>query len=261
MAQRRIILVSVVFFSLTVFTVQTLPQTRRPSPPKPPDTERLRNMTEEESEKEIEKKREQWKLYLERLRNMTVEERKRELAKRRRQRKLEFAQKKKELAKVGRGPLIDREQKRKETQERVAKIKKEFLFEKSALRATEEQWKVIKPKLEKVRHLREQANSMVGLSLISSSGSRSVPTWKWRIRWKDKSTGKLTEAQKLANELLDLVDSKNAKAEAFRRKMDALRKARSEQSQLKKQLSEARQELREVLTTRQEAALVLMYWL
>ncbi len=281
MTQRRIILVSVVFFSLTVFTVQTLPQTRRPSPPKPPDAERLRNMTKEEKKKEFDKKREQWKLYLERLRNMTAEERKRELAKRRRQWKLESEQKRKELERkneeerrrweLGREQRrLEREQKYKEFQKRVAKIKKEFLREKYALGATEEQWKVIKSKLEKVRHLREQANSMVGASLTSSSSSgtssrdsrsRSVPTWKWKIRWKDKAPDELTEAQKIAKELIALVERKNTTPQAFRRKMDALRKARSKEAELERQLSEARRELREILTTRQEAALVLRHWL
>ena len=46
---------------------------------------------------------------------------------------------------------LDREQKLKEFHERVAKTKKEFLYEKAALGATEEQWKLIKAKLEKVR--------------------------------------------------------------------------------------------------------------
>lgn len=183
MTKQIIILVSVLFFSLTVFTVRTLSQTRRPSPPKPPDTERLRNMTAEERKKEFEKRREQRKLYLERLRNMTEEERKRELAKRRRQRELEFAQKKKERKKrsaesrrqweLGREQRrLDREQKQKEAQERAAKRRKEFLTEKSLLGATEEQWKLIKVKLEKVekvRQLRKQARSTVGASLAGSS--------------------------------------------------------------------------------------------
>ncbi len=249
MAQRRIILVSVVFFSLTVLTVQTLPRT--PSSNrilKPPDLERLRNMTKEERKKEIEKWREQQKLKL--------EQRRKESAKRRAERSPR--------------PKLELEQRRKEAQERLAKIKKEFLYEKYALRATEEQWKLIKSKLEKVRQLRDLERSTVGVFLISSSGSgtssrdsrsRSVPTWKWRISWKDKAPAELTEAQKIANALMKLVDSKNTKAEEFRRKMDDLRESRRRQENLKKQLSEARQELREVLTTRQEAALVLMHWL
>ncbi len=240
MTRRKIILVSVVFFSIAVFTVQTLPQARSSNrTAKPPDAERLRNMTDEE--------------------------RKRELAKRRRQRKLERAQKIKELAKVGRGRLLDFEQRQKEAAER----RKEFLTEKSLLGATEEQWKLIKAKLEKVkkvRQLREQARSTVGLTLTSSSSSgaktrdsrsRSVPTWKWNKRWKDKAPAELTEAQKIANELIDLLENKNTRTEEFKEKMDALRKSRIKQRELNRQLSKARQELREVLTPRQEAALEL----
>src|SRR4030066_1966513 len=52
---------------------------------------------------------------------------------------------------------LDHQQRRKEFQERVAKIKKEFLYEKHALRVSEEQWKVIKAKLEEVRKLRDEA--------------------------------------------------------------------------------------------------------
>jgi len=64
---------------------------------------------------------------------------------------------------------------------------------------------------------------------------------------------------------MDLVDNKYTKAEEFKRKMDALRKSRSreepEEKKKKEELSKAQQELREVLTTRQEAALVLKKWL
>jgi len=186
---------------------------------------------------------------------MTEEERKKEIEKRREQRKLE------------------REQRRKEWE----KQKEEaggFIYEKFALGATEEQWNVIKPKLEKVRHLRDLERSTVNLFLTSSSGSgtssrdsrsANVPTWQWNISWKDKAPAELTKAQKIANTLMDLVDNKYTKAKEFKRKMDALRKSRSkeepEKKKKKEELSKARQELREVLTTRQEAPLVLMGWL
>jgi len=62
MTKRRIIFVSVVFFSITVLTVQTLPRTRSSNRTvKPPDIERRRNMTDKEREKELEKTREQAK--------------------------------------------------------------------------------------------------------------------------------------------------------------------------------------------------------
>ena len=248
MSKRRIILVSVVCFSIAVLTVQTLSQTSSSNQTiKPRDAERLRNMTGEERKKELEKLRVQRKLERERRRKELEEERWRwELGSEQRR--------------------LDREQKRKEAQERRAKIKKEFLYEKYALKPTEERWKLIKPKLEKVRQLSKQARSTIGASLAGSSsggaGARpNAPIWQWKRPWKDKAPSELTEAQRIAKELVALVERKNTTPEAFRRKMAALRKARSEEAELKRQLTEARRELREVLTTRQEAALVLMYWL
>jgi hypothetical protein len=231
MAKRRIILVLVVCLSLTAFTVQTVSRTSSSNQTaKPSDAERLRNMTEEERKREAVKRREQSKL--------------------------------------------EREQRRKETQKIVAERRKGFLYEKYALRPTEEQWKVIKPKLEKVRHLRDLERSTVNLFLTSSSvsgtssrdsRSANVPTWQWNISWKDKAPAELAEAQKIANTLMDLVDNKYTQAEEFKRKMGALRKSRSkekpEEKKKKEELSKAQQELREVLTTRQEAALVLKKWL
>ena len=126
------------------------------------------------------------------------------------------------------------------------------------------------PKLEEVRYFRDQARSTVGMGLTSSSSSgtksdnstsRNVPTWQWKQPWKDKSPDEMTEAQKLAKQLITLVENNNTTPEQFRSKMDALRKARKEEDQIKKQLAEAQKELRELLTTRQEAALVLMKWL
>ena len=168
----------------------------------------------------------------------------------------------------GAGAKIDREQKRDELQKSIAKRRKEFLWEKYALKAPEEQWKVIKPKLEKVQQLRLQACSTAGLLLTSSSGSGASagarpiePRFQWRIDWKDQAPAELTEAQRNANVLMELVDNQGTTEEQFKRAVDALRVSRSRQAQLNKELSKAREDLRKVLTTRQEGALVLMGWL
>jgi hypothetical protein len=71
----------------------------------------------------------------------------------------------------------------------------------------------------------------------------------------------MTEAQRLARELRILLEKKDTPPEVFRSKVAALRKARSEQAEIGKQLVEARRQLREILTTRQEAILVLLGWL
>jgi len=176
--------------------------------------------------------------------------------------------------------ILDREQRLKESRRRADERRKEwekkkeeaggFIHEKYAIVATEKQWRLTQVKLEKVKLLREQSKSTVGTRMTSSSNSgasakgstnRNVPTWQWKQPWKDKALGEMTEAQKLAKQLIVLVENNNTTPEQFRRKMDALRKARKEEDQIRKQLSEAQQELRELLTTRQEAALVLMNWL
>lgn len=192
---------------------------------------------------------------------MADAERKRESAERRRQREL----KNRELAKKGRGPLIGTEQRRKNLREKAAERRKEFSYQKAALGATEEQWKLIKAKLEKVRLLRGQANSLVGVFLAGGSNDRgtraNMLAFQWKRPWKDKAPDELTEAQRLAKQLVVLIGRNSTPPQAFRLKMDALRKARGEEVELNRQLSEVRRELRELLTPRQEAALVLMKWL
>jgi hypothetical protein len=72
----------------------------------------------------------------------------------------------------------------------------------------------------------------------------------------------LSEGQKIAEQVIKLLDKKNARPEEFKEKMAALRKARiaeePEKQGREKEFKEAKQELREGLTTRQEATLVLM---
>lgn len=210
-------------------------------------------------------------LAAERRRNVSDAARKREAAKKRK----ELESKEREPANEGANlrAKIEAERRQKEAQEKWDQIKRELLHEKHALFAaglTEEQWNLIKPKLERVRELRDRAHSTVGLFLTSSSTSgknprgaqsQSVPTWRWNISWEDKPPGELTEAQKIANMLMKLVDSRNAPAKEFKQAMDTLRESRARQKELEEKLSKAREELRKGLTPRQEAALVLMRWL
>lgn len=207
---------------------------------------------------------------LERLQKMTEAERQRYAEQKRAQARLELERKQKEGQKTARERKLEREREQEEFRNRVAETKRELLHEKAALAVTEEQWKLIKPKLEKVRELQDRARSTVILSLASSSTSGSattkspsVPTWQWNVSWKDKDPNELTEAQKTANDLMRLLDRKDVAPGTLKRTMEALRKARREEAQIQiqSQLAEARRELREGVTTRQEAALVLMNWL
>ena len=97
----------------------------------------------------------------------------------------------------------------------------------------------------------------------SSSGQKvaSVPKLQWEKPWKYTPLFEMTEAQRLAKQIRILLEKKDTPPQVFRRKVAALRKARSKQAEIQKQLAEARRELREILTTRQEAVLVLLGWL
>jgi len=138
-------------------------------------------------------------------------------------------------------------------------------FAKVALGETEEQWKSIQPILKKVIDLWDKANSTIGASVSGSSGSgqteANIPKLQWDRPWKYTPLFEMTESQRLAEELRILLEKKDTPQQVFRRKVDALRKARSKEAEIQKQLAEARRELREILTTRQEAVLVLLGWL
>ncbi|OHB79639.1 MAG: hypothetical protein A2Z25_00495 [Planctomycetes bacterium RBG_16_55_9] len=256
MTKRSVILLLIVCSLVALLSSRTLSQADRSDSDKNASSEKYQRKTEEEIKKEIE----HW-------RNMTDAERKREMARRRAQLKSELEKRRKEREKQGskyKPPSkAEKEKKYKEYLEEVAESRREFLPEKYALKPTEEQWKIIKPKMEKVRFLRDRARDSVVWTLTSSSGnsSQNGPDWQWVVDWKDKPPAELTEAQKIANELMVLIDKKDTTSEQYRRKIEALRKSRLELAKIKRQYAEAKQELRKVLTTRQEAALVLMGWL
>ena len=201
MTKERIILVLAVYFSIAVFTVQTLSQVPTRPPRHKPGT------TAEERRKEIVK----WRFQI-------------------------------------------RQQNLRRGEERMNLMMREAW--KRLLRVTERQWKIIEPKKEKVFGLYRETR----VRALGSGGKEQNFHWD---RW-SKGTGgvrakapdDMTEGQRIADELIDLLENENAKEEEIRRKIDALQRAREK---ARKQLPEARKELAAVLTSpRQEAVLLLM---
>ena len=284
MSTRRIIIGLIVCFSIVVFVGQTQSQVSKSNQIlKPPDAERLRNMTREERKKAFE----EWAAQRMRLQ----EER---AAKRR----MEFEQRAKDR-------LNGKNERRNQ-------------FIKQALEATDKQWKGIEPKINKIYFLRNQSSISMGFGGSGGSGSgyrgtgggssggsgykaggsssgggyraRSGsgggssgggyrtggsgggssggyvmqggsgggsggsaqfgggPTWRLADR-------ELTEGEKACEELFELLQDKNSRPEKIKQKMDALRQARKK---AKNQLAKVRQELREILNSRQKAKLVLL---
>ena len=215
------------------------------------DSRGSEEMSEAQGKREVERRLRQQELKLRRMRQ---------------ERQKEKAERKPEIARLRKQRRLQSEQRKKEFEKKVAEAGGiRFLAAKYALGAPEEQWRHIRSKLEKVNNLRNQANSTVGASVSGgSTDSRTEPSGpklQWERPWKDKPLNELTEAQRLARHLRMLLKKKDTTPQVFRRKVTALRKAKSKEVEIEKQLAEARRELREGLTTRQEAVLVLKGWL
>ena len=113
-------------------------------------------------------------------------------------------------------------------------------FMKERLGATDEEFKVIQPKLEKVFELQRDAR---GGGMFFGRGRP------------DSDQQPQTSAAQASRDLRDVLENENASAEEIAAKLEALRKAREG---AKKELAGAQKELKELLTQRQEAVLVTM---
>lgn len=151
---------------------------------------------------------------------------------------------------------------------------------KQALGVNEEQWKVIKPKLDKVKACRQRADVSIGLPFSSNFVSSSTNSQQGggfaggfqaqfgsgggsggsNMTAPDSSFGnqskrRETQGERICRELNTLLDNFNSPPEAIRQKMLELQQARAS---ARKQLAQAQKELQAVLTLHQQARLVLM---
>ena len=109
---------------------------------------------------------------------------------------------------------------------------------KDRMGATDDEWKVIQPKLEKVMTTRRDA--MGGMSgMFRRSESQGNET--------------RSPVQQASADLRTLLENKDAPADQIAAKLTALREARDKARQ---ELVSAQKELKEVLSARQEAVLV-----
>ena len=117
---------------------------------------------------------------------------------------------------------------------------------KASLGCTDDQWKALQPKVEKVQTLSSQARATgfgmgrrgPGGGTVAAAGARQ-----------------LSEVEKMSQELRTVLDNKDAKPEEVKQKLTALREARAK---AREELTKAQAALREGLTVSQEAQLVLM---
>lgn len=179
-----------------------------------------------------------------------------------------------------------RDRMREEDRKAMAKAKEESI--KEVLGANEEQWKIIWPKLKKVRALggSYKPSLMIGSSgsggssgpggggasgsfglgtsggkehrkeiIDNQTGSRTQVGWRWARPSDTKKPSEITVGDRIDEELLDLLENKEADEKEIRQKVEALREYREKAN---KEWAKAMQELREALTFRQEAMLIMM---
>lgn len=120
------------------------------------------------------------------------------------------------------------------------------------LGASEEEWKVLLPLIEKVQQLQQQQQQGGGTRFGDPFGRRGRRPGDRRS---DEDEAKRPEVEKKTEALRSLLEDEVSGAGAIKAALDALRKARLQAEQ---ELAKARKELQQVVTVRQEAQLVLM---
>jgi Spy/CpxP family protein refolding chaperone len=119
--------------------------------------------------------------------------------------------------------------------------------------ATDDEWKVLEPRVQKVQELQRDSGSRGG-GLGGGRGRRGAIPTGTAAGATASPDATSSPVQQATRELQDSLGSKEAKPDDIKSKLTALREARSK---AQADLSKAQDQLREVLTARQEAVLVM----
>lgn len=124
---------------------------------------------------------------------------------------------------------------------------------KEDLGATDEEMKVIQPKIEKLMMARRDASGFGGM--FGNRSGRGGPGGRGGDSQSDETP---SPAQQASNDLRQTLENKSATPEEIAAKLKTLREARAK---AREAVTAAQKDLKEVLTQRQEAVLVNMGWL
>ena len=124
------------------------------------------------------------------------------------------------------------------------------------LGATEEEWKVLQPRMDKVQQLMRQSRAgLRGMFGMTGRGGRGRRGGDDRQPAEGTPERESSDVEQKTEALQSLLDDETSSAPSIKAALAALRKARQKAQE---ELAVARKELREVVTARQEAQLVLM---
>lgn len=118
------------------------------------------------------------------------------------------------------------------------------------LGASEDEWKVLQPKIEKVMNAQRDGRGGGGFMGMMGAGA---PGGR-RPGGQNTDRQPETPVGKAAQDLRTTLENKDASADEISKKLQALRDARE---QAKQELAKAQKELKELLSQRQEATLVM----
>jgi len=125
---------------------------------------------------------------------------------------------------------------------------------KENLQASDEEWKVLQPRLDKVMTLSRDTRGFGRRSMFGQRGGRRGAT----TGTAEAAEQPKSETQKAVEALQKTLENKAATAEEIKAKLTAVREVREK---AKQELAKAKDDLRQLVTQRQEAQLVLMGYL
>jgi Spy/CpxP family protein refolding chaperone len=120
---------------------------------------------------------------------------------------------------------------------------------KEQLSVTDEEWKVMQPKLQKVMDLTRQSSGFGRMGMFFGRPRR------FGGEQNSTEASERTAVEKATEELQELLDSESTTPDQIKAKLTSLREAKEK---AKQELAQAQQELKKILTLKQEARLVLM---
>lgn len=123
---------------------------------------------------------------------------------------------------------------------------------KEQLGASDDEWKVLTPKVEKVMTAQRDSRGGFGGFGGGRRGGPGGDRGAGGDRGSDRPQSKVAQAQ---DELRTTLDNKSASADEISKKLTAYREAREK---AREELKAAQKELKELVTQRQEATLVMM---
>jgi len=132
---------------------------------------------------------------------------------------------------------------------------------KEQLGASDEEWKVIQPRLQKVIELNRQVNARGRGMMLGGPGGfggRGRAGGQRAGQDTGRAQREPSAVEKATDDLQEALSSKTATSEQIKEKLTALRKAKEKAS---KDLAAAQNELKQNLTVKQEAILVLSGYL